>query len=191
MGSYCKNLCSLNIGQLYKVTDECMSQLSTHLKQIEHLDLRGCKQIKDNCVRKIVRNCPRLQSLVLANCPLITDNALVEIATYLPTIRSLDVSGCKKISNTGVRSIAMSCPELANLDISSTNINHKSVTTIASYMNKYLESLRLSFCSDITEASVIKLAKNCRKLRVVHLYGVRGLRRLSSMRSEFKFFIFD
>ncbi|XP_077868901.1 uncharacterized protein LOC102803243 [Saccoglossus kowalevskii] len=191
LGSCCRNLDTLNLANCSKLTDACISQLALSLSNIEHLDLRGCKQIKDTCIRKIVRNCHKLRSLVLANCPLITDNALVEIATYLPTIRSLDLSGCKKISNTGVRSIAMSCHGLIHLDVSSTRINHKSVSTIACYCNKHLETLKLSFCSDITEASVIKLAKNCRKLRVVHLYGVRGLRRLSSMNSQYKFLIFE
>ncbi|XP_033646648.1 uncharacterized protein LOC117305872 [Asterias rubens] len=185
IGKECRHLRTLNIGQCYRVTDDCISVLAGHLRNLQHLDLRGCKQIRDSCIRKIVRNCKRLINLVLANCNHITNAAIIEIATYLSTIRSLDVSGCKKVNNEGVRSLATCCHHLTSLDVSSTGVDHKSVSALASYCNKTLVSARFNCCKDITEAATIKLLKNCKKLKTLHLYGVKGLRNLGVLKQQY------
>ncbi|KAL4224638.1 hypothetical protein ACF0H5_015336 [Mactra antiquata] len=180
----CINLISLNLGQCYKVTDSCISQLSTSLGKVETLDLRGCKQIKDNCMRRIVKNCPRLKNLSIANCPSITDVSILEISTYLTDIRSLDVCGCKNITDGSIRALVNTCTNLRHIDISSTSCTHRSVSMIANFSGQRLETLKINFLSDVTEQSLIKLAKHCRRLKSVHLYGCTSTRNLSKVRDE-------
>ncbi|XP_033113308.1 uncharacterized protein LOC117113912 [Anneissia japonica] len=185
IGKVCKNLQALNVGQCYKMTDDHMLTMVSHLEHVQHLDMRGCKQIHDTTVRKIVRCCKKLKSVSLANCGHLTDASLVEFATYLPTIGILDVSGCKKITNHGVYTLAKSCYQLSSLDLSSTSVNYKSVSSLASYCGKSLQILKLNFCQDITEKSVLKLLHHCKRLEMLQLYGVKGLRNLSSIKSQF------
>ncbi|KAL3842513.1 hypothetical protein ACJMK2_020517 [Sinanodonta woodiana] len=184
LSNNCTNLVSLHLGQCYKLTDSCISQLSASLGRVETLDLRGCKQIKDNCIRRVVKNCPRLKSLVLANCPNITDVSVLEISTYLTDIRSIDLCGCKNITDNSVRALANSCMNLRHVDISSSGCTHRSVSLIASFCGQRLECLKLNFLSDVTEACIIKLIKNCKRLKLLHLYGCTNIRNLDKIRED-------
>ncbi|KAK3585426.1 hypothetical protein CHS0354_020143 [Potamilus streckersoni] len=184
LSNNCTSLVSLHLGQCYKLTDSCISQLSASLGRVETLDLRGCKQIKDNCIRRVVKNCPRLKSLVLANCPNITDVSMLEISTYLTDIRSIDVCGCKNVTDNSVRALANSCMNLRHVDISSSGCTHRSVSLIASFCGQRLECLKLNFLCDVTEACIIKLIKNCKRLKMLHLYGCTNIRNLDKIRED-------
>ncbi|PIK38311.1 hypothetical protein BSL78_24844 [Apostichopus japonicus] len=191
IGDVCKNLHSLNIGQCYKVTFESLFEVIPKLKALRHLDVRGCKQMRDDCVRRIAKCCKRLETLVMANCNLISNVSMVDIAANLKTIRSLDVSGCKKITNEGVRSVAMCCIRLEAFNLSSTSIDRKSISTLASYCSQNLRDLKLNCCKDITEASIVKLLKHCRSLETLHLYGVKGLRNLGLLKLQYPCLMYE
>ncbi|XP_013397291.1 uncharacterized protein LOC106164051 [Lingula anatina] len=178
LAEHCKGLKSLNVGQCHRLSDACIVQLSESLSQIRTLDLRGLKQIKDNCIRKIVRKCPHLNTLVLANCLRITDVALIEVSTYAPNVKWLDASGCRNISNQAIGAVSKNCRGLEHLDVSSTGITHLSVIMLANNSNETLQKLKISFCQDITESSIVKLVRNCRRLDTLHLYGCKGIRSL-------------
>ncbi|XP_060605854.1 uncharacterized protein LOC132758296 [Ruditapes philippinarum] len=180
----CINLITLNLGQCYKLTDSCISQLSTSLGRVEWLDLRGCKQIKDNCMRRIVKNCTRLKHLSLANCPNITDVSILEISTYLTDIRSIDLCGCKNITDGSIRALVNTCSNLRHIDISSTSCTHRSVSMIANFSGQRLETLKINFLSDVTEQSLIKLAKHCHRLQTVHMYGCTSVRNIDKIKEE-------
>ncbi|XP_072016777.1 LOW QUALITY PROTEIN: uncharacterized protein [Amphiura filiformis] len=191
IGDTCKHLRTLNIGQCYKLTDESIANLAPHIKGVRHLDLRGCKQIRDWCIRKIVRHCKKLESLVLANCSHIGNTALNEIATYLPNMRHIDLAGCKRVTNEGVKALATNCHQLTTLDISSTGIDHRSVTALASYCSKSLQGIKLNCCKEITEASIVKLLKHCKQLETLHLYGVKRLHTLSVLKLQYPCLMYD
>ncbi|XP_064634992.1 uncharacterized protein LOC135492433 [Lineus longissimus] len=191
LGQYCRKLVTLNIGQCYKVTDASVSQLASSLEKVKHLDFRGCKQVKDSCMRKIVRSCKNLESITLANCPGATDLSLVEIATYLPSIRYVDMSGCKLVTDVGMRSIAHNCYLVEHLDLSSTGVTNKSVSLLASYCSQRLQVLKLNFCKDITEQGLVKLARNCKRLKLMHLYGCKNIRNLDRILMENKDLIIE
>ncbi|XP_053384332.1 uncharacterized protein LOC123535673 isoform X2 [Mercenaria mercenaria] len=180
----CINLLTLSLGQCYKLTDSCISQLSTSLGRVESLDLRGCKQIKDNCMRRVVKNCGRLKHLSLANCPNITDVSILEISTYLTDIRSIDLCGCKNITDGSIRALVNTCTNLRHIDISSTNCTHRSVSMIANFSGQRLETLKINFLSDVTEQSLIKLARHCRRLQSVHMYGCTSVRNIDKVKEE-------
>ena len=181
LGQKCPNLETLNLGQCYKITSSDIGRLVSHLQSIVNLDLRGCKQARDACVKTIVKHCPHLVSLVLANCPLITDVAMSEIATNLSAVRCLDVCGCVKVTDHGVRALARSCNRLNSLDLSSTSITQKSVTLLANYCSQNLQSLKLSFCVDVTDDSVSRLVRHCKRMKTLHLYGCKRLRNVKAL----------
>lgn len=133
-------------------------------------------------MRKIVKYCPLVTTLVLANCPLITDVSLKEIATNLPRIRSLDICGCSKVSDNGICTLSRNCQRLELLDLTSTGVGHKSVLSLANYCSQSLCNLKLSFCTDISDDTVVHLAKNCKRLNTLHLYGCKRIRNTSDLR---------
>ncbi|XP_041466319.1 uncharacterized protein LOC121416865 [Lytechinus variegatus] len=179
------NLITLNIAQCYKITDECVASVAPKFRSLQHWQLKGCKELRDSAVKKVARHCKQLRTLSIASCPHVTDVALIEIATYLNSIRSLDVSGCRKIGNEGMRCLATCCPYLEKVGLSSTSATHKSVSSLASYASQTLTELKLNCCREITEASIIRLLKHCKKLKTLHLYGVKGLRNLGILKVQY------
>lgn len=106
--------------------------------------------------------------------------------------RCLDVCGCVKVTDHGVRALARSCNRLNSLDLSSTSITQKrlgieiethvfmalfvqcrlqvlthvspySVLMLANYCSQNLQSLKLSFCVDVTDDSVSRLVRHCKR----------------------------
>ena len=100
--------------------------------------------------------------------------------------------GCVKVTDHGVRALARSCNRLNSLDLSSTSITQKrlgielktkilkalfvqcrlqvlthvfpcSVLTLANYCSQNLQSLKLSFCVDVTDDSVSRLVRHCKR----------------------------
>ncbi|XP_005096020.1 uncharacterized protein LOC101862262 isoform X2 [Aplysia californica] len=184
IGEHCTALKRLCLGSCNKLTDSMMITLSTHLARIEELDLRGCKNLRNDCIRKVVRNCPRIHTLVLANCQQISDIAVTEIATYLKnTLMCLDVCGCDNISDQGIVTLAKNCDRLTTLDIGSTRCTGSSMYQLASNScSRWLETVKLSFLSSVTEASLTSLIKQCPRLKLIHVFGCSSLRNLAKLR---------
>nr|XP_005297762.3 uncharacterized protein LOC101945119 isoform X4 [Chrysemys picta bellii] len=173
MARECPNLRTLNIGRVPKVTDVCLVKIVNCLKKLTTLNITGLNVVRDRVVHFIVTQCPKLEYLVLSSCSHVTDISLVEISTYLQTIRYLDVSGCKRVTDVGIQALAGSCLQLYYLDLSSTGTSKRGVCFLASFCHISLECVKLSFCKDITLEAVKKLCKNCKRLKLLHLYGCR------------------
>ncbi|XP_066567192.1 uncharacterized protein LOC136754885 isoform X2 [Amia ocellicauda] len=178
----CPNLKVLNIGQIPKITDICLAHMIPRFKHLTWLNVTGLNVVRDRTVHYIARHCPKMDSLILSSCPLVTDVSLVEISTYLPTIRYLDVSGCRKVTDTGVQAIALTCHHLQYLDLSSTGAAKRGVCLLANYCSRSLECLKLSFCKALSEDSVKKLCRNCKRLKLLHLYGCHSIRNVKDIR---------
>ncbi|CAM4575007.1 unnamed protein product [Caretta caretta] len=182
MARECPNLQTLNIGRVPKVTDVCLAKIVNCLKKLTILNISGLNVVRDRVVHFIVTQCPKLESLVLSSCSQVTDISLVEISTYLQTIRYLDVSGCKRVTDTGIQALAGSCRQLYYLDLSSTRTSKRGVCLLASFCHISLECVKLSFCKDVTLEAVKKLCKNCKRLKLLHLYGCRFTPDLESIK---------
>ena len=48
LANHCKGLVNLNVGQVWKLTDTCIAQLSGSLGLVETLNISGCKQVNDH-----------------------------------------------------------------------------------------------------------------------------------------------
>ncbi|XP_055488962.1 uncharacterized protein LOC129695746 isoform X2 [Leucoraja erinacea] len=183
MAQECLNLQILNIGRIPKLTMPCLIQIVTSLKNLRALYLSGLNAVCDSVVHHTARQCPKMDRLILSSCPQLTDISLFEIGTYLSTIRYLDVSGCKKVTDTGVQAIALSCRKLQYLDLSSTGTGKYGICLLASYCNQNLECVKLSFCKEITEDALKKLCRNCKQLKLVHLYGCQSVHNLKAIQA--------
>ncbi|XP_040275679.1 F-box/LRR-repeat protein 7-like [Bufo bufo] len=169
----CVHLENLNIGRIPKATDLCLAKIASHLHKITTLNLTGLNVVRDRAVHHIVKQCSKLENLSLSTCLQVTDVSLVEISTYRTTIKYLDLSGCKKVSDIGIQALARSCLQLRYLDLSSTNTGKRGVCLLASYCYATLECLKLSFCKEVPADAIEKLCMNCKRLKVLHLYGCR------------------
>ncbi|XP_061483167.1 uncharacterized protein LOC133385023 isoform X2 [Rhineura floridana] len=167
----CPDLKILNIGRIHKITEDCLTQVINSLKKLTSINITGLNMVNDSAIHFIVKKCPELECLVLSSCSQVTDISLMEISTYLPTIRYLDVSGCKEVTDIGVQALAGSCQKLSYLDLSSTATSKRGVCLLASFCFRTLECVKLSFCKGISLDAIVKLCKNCKRLKILHLYG--------------------
>eukprot|EP00795_Rhopilema_esculentum_P012969 gene12969-3730_t len=175
---YCPLIETFNIGQCHKVSDAALAGFAKKAKRLENVDLRGCKQIRDTSMKVIAESCPNLSTLVVANCHMVTDASLIAIASSLKNIRCIDVCGCTKIADRGIQALAKSCSKLQMIDFSSTKTSDRAVVSLANYCCQTLKAVKMSFCKSITEGSVEHLAKKCRKLTLLHLYGCKRIKNL-------------
>uniref|UniRef100_A0A667HKH0 F-box/LRR-repeat protein 15-like leucin rich repeat domain-containing protein n=1 Tax=Lynx canadensis TaxID=61383 RepID=A0A667HKH0_LYNCA len=182
----CPHLRTLNIGRVPKVSEACLVRSLENLREVTALNVAGLKMMRDQIVHCIVTQCPKLDSLVLSSCSQVTDVSLVEISTYLRTLRYLDVSGCRQITNAGIHALARSCHQLKYLDLSSTGISKRGVCSLANYCHISLECVKLSFCKNVTLDVVKKLCKNCRRLKILHLYGCTITSDLCKIKEAYK-----
>nr|XP_033783320.1 uncharacterized protein LOC117351707 [Geotrypetes seraphini]XP_033783330.1 uncharacterized protein LOC117351707 [Geotrypetes seraphini] len=186
MATECAQLQILNIGRVPKVTDVCLAMIASCLDKLTVLNVTGLSVVRDRVVHNIVKRCPMLESLSLSCCLQVTDVSLVEISTYLKTIRYLDVSGCKKVTDNGIHALSRSCYQLSYLDLSSTETGRRGISLLASYCYNTLECLKLSFCKEVTAKVIEKLCKNCKRLKVLHLYGCHIILNLKSIKEANK-----
>ncbi|XP_074526916.1 uncharacterized protein LOC141790745 isoform X2 [Halichoeres trimaculatus] len=166
----CPSLQHLNIGQVPKVNEDCLSVMTSQLKYLISLNLTGLQAVSDATVDTLLQNCIKLQSLTLSSCPGVTDLTLYSISRYTPLIKALDVSGCKAVTDAGVESLSVGCRRLRQLDLSSTNTGNRGVDLLANYNNEHLETVKLSFCH-ISSENILKLCRRCKRLKVLHLYS--------------------
>ncbi|XP_063152782.1 F-box/LRR-repeat protein 2-like [Candoia aspera] len=178
----CPGLEVLNIGRVHRITQDCLVEMVNSLQKLTSLNITGLEMMRDCLVHCILMKCPKLECLVLNSCAHITDISLIEISTYLPMIRYLDVNGCKYVTDTGVQALTGNCHKLSYLDLSSTATSKRGVCLLANFCFSTLECLKLSFCRNISLDAVAKLCKNCKRLRMLHLYGCRFIPDLESIK---------
>ncbi|XP_053264162.1 uncharacterized protein LOC128423245 isoform X3 [Podarcis raffonei] len=178
----CPDLEVLNVGRIHKITEECLAKVISSMKKLTSVNLTGLNMVRDCVVHLIVKKCPKLESLVLNSCSQVTDISLLEISIGLPAIRYLDVSGCKEVTDIGVQALAGRCRKLSFLDLSSTATSKRGVCLLASFCFRTLECVKLSLCKNISLDAVVKLCKNCKRLKILHLYGCHCVPDLDSIK---------
>lgn len=114
----------------------------TKFSHLTSLDLSRCTQINDEDFLIIVKACPRLTELVLDECSNISDKGFFELAKTLSQINELDLSRCLLIDAALVE-LATRC--------------------------RYLTSLNLTRCENITEKGVLALLKQALQLKKLNL----------------------
>ncbi|KAJ7335572.1 hypothetical protein JRQ81_013513 [Phrynocephalus forsythii] len=178
----CPHLKVLNIGGIHKINEDCLVKIVTSMRRLTSLNCMGLSMVTDSVIHFIVKKLPELECLVLSSCSQVTDIALMEISTYLPTIRHLDINGCEEVTDVGVQALAGSCSKLSYIDLSSTATSKRGVCSLANFCFRALECVKLSFCKNISPDAVVKLCKNCKKLKILHLYGCSFLPDLESIK---------
>lgn len=122
------------------------------------LDLTCCSQLTDRAVERIVDVAPRLRNLVLAKCSNMTDSAVYAISKLGRNLHYVHLGHCRHITDVGVKRLVHSCNRIRYIDLGCcTLLTDDSVTKLASLPK--LKRIGLVKCSNITDASMLALAK--------------------------------
>ncbi|KAM6109728.1 LOW QUALITY PROTEIN: uncharacterized protein FYN12_014112 [Phoenicopterus ruber ruber] len=142
-------------------------------------------KVRDIVVHFIVTQCPKLEYSVFSSSSQVTDKSLVDFTTYLQMINS-----SHNISRRRIQAFAGSCRQLHYLALSSTATSKREVCLLASFCVS-LERVELNFCRNVTLDAMKELCNNCKKLKMLHLYGFyfnHGLESIKEINKTVKVF---
>jgi F-box and leucine-rich repeat protein GRR1 len=136
-------------------------------KTYEHLrilDLTSCSRLTDRAVEKIIDVAPRLRNLVLAKCRNITDAAVYAISRLGKNLHYVHLGHCGHITDEAVKRLVQFCNRIRYIDLGCcVHLTDESVTRLATLPK--LKRIGLVKCANITDASVIALARANQKMR--------------------------
>ena len=176
-------LATLNLSDCINISDVSLQALAENCPNLVSINLKHTS-ITDHGVRLLVQKCPHLYRVRIFGCA-VTDTGLKEVAKYAKRLSWLDLGQCTEIGDEGLIPLAQGCPGLQWLDISRKREENDAALQritdlgiIAIVKNcRDLELLDVSYCSGITDQSLIvvgTVAKNLKSLSLKGLHKITG-----------------
>lgn len=194
----CRNLFQIDLSGCTQVTDIAVQELALACPNIRMLFLQSCPQLGDNAFTYFPKT---LQVLDIFESEQITDKTVVSVARRSgASLEILRASG-RNLSDAGVEEIARQCPKLRTLEIANgDHLTEASISQVlflcsslrilslpgcrglgdvafnSSCMDRppfpaELESLNLSLCFKLTDATLRAIARSCKSIRTLSLAG--------------------
>ncbi|KAL3686923.1 hypothetical protein R1sor_013232 [Riccia sorocarpa] len=159
-----------------RVGDIGVSALAHSCHKLVELDLGHCNRITDESL-KAISQLRLLKTLYLQKCRLVTNSGVSFLAngSTSKSLRNLGLSECDQLTDGGVLSLQqITTLKLLSLKHCGPNIvNIGGIGGLAGASQ--LRYLNLAFLRNISDASVIAIARNCQNLEDLNLRGCRLL----------------
>ncbi|KAJ4302008.1 SCF ubiquitin ligase complex subunit [Collariella sp. IMI 366227] len=154
------------------LTDAAVYAISKLSKNLHFLHLGHCGNITDDAVKHLVANCNRIRYIDLGCCTNLTDDSVIKLAA-LPKLKRIGLVKCASITDASVVALAnanrrprMRKDPFGNIVIAEYSTAHSC-----------LERVHLSYCTNLTTDSIIKLLNSCPRLTHLSLTGVQAFLR--------------
>lgn len=169
----CPKLRIFSIYWNVRVSDLSIKYLVKHCKYISDLNLSGCKGISDQSMRYIGDNYKELEQLNITRCIKITDHGLQNVLLKCTALRGLNLYALSSLTDRAYGKIGF-LAHLEFLDLcGAQNLSNRGLSCIAGCKN--LVSLNLTWCVQVTDEGVIRIAEGCRSLEFLSLFGIVGV----------------
>lgn len=177
--SNCAQLLSVSLQWCKSTTDVTANAIAGGCPQLENIDIRGCEKITDQGMIRMIESHPKLQSIHFKRCDAVADQVLMAVSRNCPNVRILNLRGCYRsnenrqdnITNTGILQIINSCPLIEQIDFAwHSYLSDEAVIAMAHNWQGF-KSADLSGCLKLTDASLIELSKQCKKLKRLILFN--------------------
>jgi hypothetical protein len=183
---------SLIIPHSRYVTDAGILAAAAHCSLLKSIDFSRCKQFTDTALVALAEGCPLLESIIVEYCSSLTDTTLVAIGRYCHSLHVLGISGtnvtqagltaiaegCPLLvelsachcteAGSAIEAMAQHCPRLRKLVVWSANVPAQAVLALAERC-PLLETVDVSFNSEVGDQEVTALVHGCRNLKWLHL----------------------
>ncbi|KAI7865169.1 hypothetical protein BDF14DRAFT_1827916 [Spinellus fusiger] len=182
---YYEQLRILDMTGISSLTDEAVTAIIDTAPKIRNLVLNKCYNITDASIYAICHLGRYLHFLHLGHCSLLTDRAITQLARHCTRIRYLDLACCSQLTDTSVIELA-TLQKLKRIGlVKCSNITDRGVNAIANHprIANSLERVHLSYCAQLTVASILRLLNICHRLTHLSLTQVRAF-----LRPEFQQF---
>ena len=170
----CPQLRSFSAHDCPSISTDGMMALSHGCKELRTMNLSDCERIIDDSFFRIAEGCPELSSFTLSSSEAVTNAGISCIARGCEKLLYITIIDCGQIDDTALITIGSSCPNLlgitvtARFDSPSPRFSDRGLTAIARGCPA-MESISLSICPDMTDASVIIFAQKCFQLKSISL----------------------
>ncbi|KAK3308364.1 uncharacterized protein B0T15DRAFT_106438 [Chaetomium strumarium] len=154
------------------ITDVAVYAISKLGKNLHYLHLGHCGHITDDAVKRLVNSCNRIRYIDLGCCTLLTDDSVTKLAA-LPKLKRIGLVKCSNITDASVLALANANRRPRMRRDASGNIIGSDYSTSQSC----LERVHLSYCTNLTQDSIIKLLNSCPRLTHLSLTGVQAFLR--------------
>lgn len=167
------NLTRLNVSYNLEVVPDAAPGVEwppPKLSKLQAISIRGCPNLTPDLFENLLKTCNVLKML---DAPVhVGDMDLNCIAKHCRQLEHLDISYAYYPTDDGVQAIAADCKNLKSLNLEGCQLL-TDAALLAIGESVQLEWLDISFCLNISDASVIKLAKNgSSRLRTLRMTGL-------------------
>lgn len=156
------DLCSTDI------TDIAVRAIAQHCSQLLNLNIDNCMSLTNTSLNSLAQHSTRLQTLHLARNEDFTDEAMVEVSTRCTDLQVLCIADCYNISDISLVSLASSCRHLVDLDLQYTALTDNTLNALADFSTQ-LRNLNISQCNGFTESAIIAVILRCPQLESLDL----------------------
>ncbi|KAL2754179.1 hypothetical protein ACRALDRAFT_1063101 [Sodiomyces alcalophilus JCM 7366] len=160
---------NLVLAKCRNITDAAVYAISKLGKNLHYLHLGHCSQITDDAVKRLVQQCNRMRYIDLGCCTLLTDDSVMRLA-QLPKLKRIGLVKCSNITDESILALARANHRPRARRDAFGNI-------IGEEYHSSLERVHLSYCTNLTLKSIIKLLKYCPRLTHLSLTGVAAFLR--------------
>ncbi|RAL60725.1 hypothetical protein DID88_009831 [Monilinia fructigena] len=198
----CLNILEIDLQQCRSIGNDPITALIRNGNALRELRLANCEILTDNAFLNLPHQVAydHLRILDLTSCSRLTDAAVEKIISVAPRLRNLVFAKCRLIDDSAVNSHQQAgekpslpspwtlwtdyrCRPLAEAQ-RQRQLGHRGHhIDDPAYTGSCLERVHLSYCTNLTLESIIRLLKSCPKLTHLSLTGVQAF-----LRSEFEQF---
>ncbi|AEO63115.1 uncharacterized protein THITE_2107996 [Thermothielavioides terrestris NRRL 8126] len=188
----------LDLSSCTRLTDRAVEKITEAAPRLRNLVLQKCRNLTDASVYAISRLGKNLHYLHLGHCSLITDEAVKHLVSSCNRMRYIDLGCCTRLTDDSVTKLA-ALPKLKRIGlVKCASITDASVIALAnanrrprlrkdsfgnmipgeySSSQSCLERVHLSYCTNLTQESIIRLLNSCPRLTHLSLTGVQAFLR--------------
>ncbi|KAK4153064.1 hypothetical protein C8A00DRAFT_34246 [Chaetomidium leptoderma] len=154
------------------LTDAAVYAISRLGKNLHFLHLGHCGHITDDGVKRLVSMCNRIRYIDLGCCTHLTDDSVTRLAT-LPKLKRIGLVKCASITDASVIALANANrrPRMRR------DMHGMLIPGEYSSSQSCLERVHLSYCTNLTQTSIVRLLNCCPRLTHLSLTGVQAFLR--------------
>ncbi|KAF3760354.1 hypothetical protein M406DRAFT_297121 [Cryphonectria parasitica EP155] len=153
------------------ITDQAVFAISRLGKNLHYVHLGHCVNLTDEAVKRLVQCCNRIRYIDLGCCTHLTDESVTRLAV-LPKLKRIGLVKCNNITDTSVYALAK-----ANQRYRRPREGDSRNTAEYFSSGSSLERVHLSYCTQLTLKSIMRLLNSCPRLTHLSLTGVQAFLR--------------
>ncbi|KAK3326143.1 hypothetical protein B0H66DRAFT_147851 [Apodospora peruviana] len=164
---------NLVLAKCRHITDAAVYAISRLGKNLHYLHLGHCGHLTDDSVKRLVKSCNRIRYIDLGCCVNLTDESVTRLAD-LPKLKRIGLVKCANITDESVYALAK-----ANMRSRPRRDADGNIILGEHYSSSHssLERVHLSYCTNLTLKSILRLLNSCPRLTHLSLTGVQAFLR--------------